>query len=134
MYIHTEYPIYFKISSAYVVFAAYIRRGSDSNFLQILDFVCQFGVFFPYFIRILAYFSTYVCILSKIQTLYGCLRILRRIIRNTLTYITYATATAYNWWNIRVWSLPALSFLTCTFPHFRLLDSHGVCSLWTQPS
>jgi hypothetical protein len=25
-------------------------------------------------------------------------------------------------------SLPALSFLICTFPQFRLLDSHGVCS------
>jgi hypothetical protein len=25
-------------------------------------------------------------------------------------------------------SLPTLSFLICTFPHFRLLDSHGVCS------
>jgi hypothetical protein len=31
--------------------------------------------FLPYFIRFLAYFSTYVCILRKIQALYGCIRI-----------------------------------------------------------
>jgi hypothetical protein len=91
MYIHTEYAILFKRPSAYAFFPAYIKRGFDSIFLQILDILRHFGILLPHFIRILAYFSTYVCILRKIQALYGCIRILHRVIRNTLTYITYAT-------------------------------------------
>jgi hypothetical protein len=67
---------------------------------------CHLNVILPYFIGILAYFSTYVCILRKIQAPYGCIRILRRIIQNTLTYITYVTAKAYKWLNIRVWTQP----------------------------
>jgi hypothetical protein len=102
MYIHTEYAVSFKSLLANAFFPAYIKRGFDSDFPRILDILRHFGVVLPYFIRILAYFSTYVCILRKIQALYGCIRILRRIIRNTLTYIRYATATAYNWSNIRV--------------------------------
>jgi hypothetical protein len=46
--------------------------------------------------------------LSKIHGLYECIRIVHRIIWNTLTYMTYATATAYNWLNIRVWTQPYL--------------------------
>jgi hypothetical protein len=95
---------------AYASFPAYIKRGFESSFLRILDILCHFRVFLSYFIRVLAYFSTYVCILRKIRALYGCIHILRRIIRNTLlTYITYATATAYNWLNIRVWTNPNLN-------------------------
>jgi hypothetical protein len=97
MYIHTEYAVYCKSPSAYAFLPAYIKRGFDSNFLRTLGILCHFGELLPHFIHILAYFSTYVCILRKIQALYGCIRILRGIIRNMLTYITYATATAYNW-------------------------------------
>jgi hypothetical protein len=115
MYIHTEYAIQFTSLSAYAFSSAYIEGGFYSNFIRILDILCHFGVFLPYFIRILAYFSTYVGNLGKIQALYGWLRILRRIIRNTLTYITYATATAYNWLNIRVWTQPYIRYLRRRF-------------------
>jgi hypothetical protein len=117
MYIHTEHAIDLKAPQRMLIFPAYKKRGLDSTFLRILDILCHFEEFLPYFIRILAYFSTYVCILRKIQALYGCIRILRRIIRSSLTYITYATATAYNWLNIRVWTqpycLPSGRTLTC---------------------
>jgi hypothetical protein len=96
MYIHTEYAVRLKSASAYAFSPAYIVRGFDSTFLQILDILRHFEVFSSYFIRILAYFCTHVCISRKIQALYGCIRIVCIIIRNTLTYIIYATATAYN--------------------------------------
>jgi hypothetical protein len=73
--------------------------------------------------HILAYFDTYVGIFRKIQALYGCIRILRRIIRNTLTYITYATATAYNWLNIHVW----------TQPYDQASSLHGTSPYCVQP-
>jgi hypothetical protein len=102
MYKNTEYTVLFKTTSAYAFSPAYIKRGFDSYFLGILNILYHFGEFLPYFIRILAYFSSYVCILMKIQALYGCIRILRKIIWNTLTYMTYAIATAYNRFNIRL--------------------------------
>jgi hypothetical protein len=85
-------------------FPAYMKRDFEASFLRKSDILCHFRVYLLYLIRILAYFNTYVGILRKIHALYGCIRILRRIIRNTLTYRGYATATAYNWLNIRVWT------------------------------
>jgi hypothetical protein len=78
MYVHT-YGICHMIQKTLSVcsFPAYIKRGFDFIFLRILDILCLLNVFLPYFIRILAHFSTYVCILRKIQALYGCIRILR---------------------------------------------------------
>jgi hypothetical protein len=103
MYVHT-YGICRVVEKPLSVWA-YLKRGFSSKFLRILDIMCHSGVFLPYFNRILD-FSTYACILREIQALNGCIRILRRIIRNTLIYITYATATPYNWLNIRVWTQP----------------------------
>jgi hypothetical protein len=74
--------------------------------MKILDILCHSEVFLPYFICILAYFSAYVCILRITQAPYGCLRILRRIIQNTLTYITYAMVAAYDWLNMSEISFP----------------------------
>jgi hypothetical protein len=43
MYIHMEYAV-LKSPSSYAFFAAYMKRDFDSNFLQILDILCHFGI------------------------------------------------------------------------------------------
>src|SRR3569833_422829 len=108
MYVHTYgiWRIFQKPLSVYGFTGVY-RRGFSLRFSLILSKSKLFWRYITvFYIRILAYFCTYVCILWKIQAIYGCIRILRRFIRNTLTYITYATSTAYNWSNIRVWTQP----------------------------
>jgi hypothetical protein len=53
MYIHTEFAVLFKSSSAYAFVRAYMKRDFDSSFFQTLYIRCHFEVFSRYSIRIL---------------------------------------------------------------------------------
>jgi hypothetical protein len=49
MFKHTEYAVLFENTSAYAFPPAYKKRGFDLKFLQILNILCHFGVFFLVF-------------------------------------------------------------------------------------
>jgi hypothetical protein len=85
------------------VYVEGFRLDFSSNIGHSVPFLCTFTVFYTY-LDILFYVQ--INFEANTGRIRRSIRILRRIIRNTLTFITYATATAYDWLNIRVWTQP----------------------------